>query len=437
MESAIAAARPRITPRVATRVRVDASHGGRPRRRSIPVNGCTAMTRTSARRTGATISANCRTARTATRSAGPGDQRGRGHAAAVDSLQRCRRARSRPDLPRRGAGNRSPATPTGRPGPQARVVCQLRLVAVLPGRPGPRRAPLRGPSGRPVTFQRRRAQPPRRSLLRHPRRRPCRCRCRRARTMVPTTPVARPQPNPTAAPWRVGCSCFLTIRTFPSSSLAITAASKSCEVRSLAAQLFDRLVVGDGGVDVVVRRGDHVQARPAPAWPWGTSWQPRPVAGPLDTCGLFGEWSAASSCPRPRSTASPGGSPPPSTRTSAGYRFHAVHEVQLLVERCRGRRRQRAVVELQRSQPTGLDVSGVGTMPPRPSGHRPPQRSSRTPPRREPIRDHHSSAIGGSRHTDCVRSLRPFRATSLGRRSSAGARISRVLRDPNQPPGVS
>ena len=47
---------------------------------------------------------------------------------------------------------------------------------------------------------------------------------------IAVTPTARPQPRPTAAPWRVGCSCFLTMLTFPSSSLAITAASKSCEV---------------------------------------------------------------------------------------------------------------------------------------------------------------------------------------------------------------
>ena len=44
------------------------------------------------------------------------------------------------------------------------------------------------------------------------------------------TPAARPQPSPTAAPCRVGCSCFLTMLTLPASSLAMTAASKSCEV---------------------------------------------------------------------------------------------------------------------------------------------------------------------------------------------------------------
>ena len=62
------AARPRITTTSVISVTVTASHIGAPRRRRIPVNGCTPMTRMSASITGARIEANCCSASTLTRS---------------------------------------------------------------------------------------------------------------------------------------------------------------------------------------------------------------------------------------------------------------------------------------------------------------------------------------------------------------------------------
>ena len=72
-DSAIDAARRRITASSAIRVTVAAGHTGASRRRRIPVNGCTAMTRMSPRRMGARIVLHCRSASTPTRSLGPGE----------------------------------------------------------------------------------------------------------------------------------------------------------------------------------------------------------------------------------------------------------------------------------------------------------------------------------------------------------------------------
>ena len=72
-DSAIDAARRRITASSAIRVTVAAGHTSASRRRRIPVNGCTAMTRMSPRRMGARIVLHCRSASTPTRSLGPGE----------------------------------------------------------------------------------------------------------------------------------------------------------------------------------------------------------------------------------------------------------------------------------------------------------------------------------------------------------------------------
>lgn len=72
-DSANDAARRRITATSAIRVTVAAGHIGASRRRRIPVNGCTAMTRMNVGRMGARIAVHRCSASTPTRSLGPGE----------------------------------------------------------------------------------------------------------------------------------------------------------------------------------------------------------------------------------------------------------------------------------------------------------------------------------------------------------------------------
>ena len=78
-----------------------------------------------------------------------------------------------------------------------------------------RRGSPPAPSGRSGSSRRWRARSPRRSRRRRPRPAASAPRMPTGGNSAAATPAARPQPSPTAAPCRVGCSCFLTMLTLP------------------------------------------------------------------------------------------------------------------------------------------------------------------------------------------------------------------------------